>query len=64
MICNSLAVAASAAWLAGAVASAGYDRGLRAGDVILTGGLTRAMPLRPGAVACARAGGVVVAVTG
>ena len=55
---------ASAAWLAGAVASAGYDRGLRAGDVILTGGLTRAMPLRPGAVACARAGGVVVAVTG
>ena len=55
---------ASAAWLAGALAAAGYARGLRAGDVVLTGGLTRAMPLLPGAVVSARAGGAVVTLMG
>ena len=39
----------------------GHPRGLRAGDVVITGGLTRAMPLE--GMARARAGAAEVCVT-
>lgn len=38
--------AAAVAWLANALAS--YDRGLRAGDQVLSGSMTQAAPVRPG----------------
>jgi 2-keto-4-pentenoate hydratase len=51
---GSLAAAAeSVAWLVGRLDEEG--RALRAGDVVLTGGLTRAVPLGAGSVARARA---------
>ncbi len=42
------------AWLAGELAA--HGRGLRAGDVIITGGLTAATPLRAGHALSARFG--------
>jgi 2-keto-4-pentenoate hydratase len=38
--------ATSVAWLANALAD--FDAGLRAGDLVLSGSLTRAMPMQPG----------------
>lgn len=43
--------AAAVAWLVRAVAAAGD--GLRAGQIVLFGGLTAAVPLRPGEVVVA-----------
>jgi 2-keto-4-pentenoate hydratase len=42
-------------WLAGELAARG--RGLRAGELVITGGLTAAVPLRPGHALSARFGG-------
>lgn len=49
------------AWLAGELAAEGIA--LRPGDVVLTGGLTRALPLDPGSRATAVASGTGVAAT-
>lgn len=52
--------AAGLAWLAGQLA--GRERGLRAGDLVITGGLTSAYPLVPGGEVCATFSGAAGAV--
>jgi len=47
-------------WLAAQLVD--HPRGLKAGDVVITGGLTPAIPLLPGATATARAGSARVTV--
>jgi 2-keto-4-pentenoate hydratase len=50
------------AWLADRLIERGES--LRAGDVVITGGLTRAVPLEPGDVVVALIGAVAVTVHG
>jgi 2-oxo-3-hexenedioate decarboxylase len=45
------------AWLVRSLAAAG--EGLRAGQIVLSGGLTAAVPLRPGDVVVVRTGAAI-----